>query len=212
MHPSRLKTFAAAILGAMSSGNCQQYSLSRMLESPTCKSGIRRIERLFQKQELTCSSLALFLVEAELNKAGNSNTNERIDLIQQFIDIFGQGRIKSLSADREFVGKIWCDYLVRNKIPFYMRHRINIKIPYGTETLRCIGDFFDHLKPNQTRVLYKRMYEEEVCFIGKRLKNGELLIILTNQTHRNEADILNEYRKRWSIEELFKKLKTSGFH
>ena len=63
MHPSRLKTFAAAILGAMSSGNCQQYSLSRMLESPTCKSGIRRIERLFQKQELTCSSLALFLVE-----------------------------------------------------------------------------------------------------------------------------------------------------
>ena len=255
MHPSRLKTFAAAILGAMSSGNCQQYSLSRMLESPTCKSGIRRIERLFQKQELTCSSLALFLVEAldfiglfdlcldrsnwefgekninylvlswriskelslpllfvELDKGGNSNTNERIDLIQQFIDIFGQGRIKSLSADREFVGKIWCDYLVRNKIPFYMRHRINIKIPYGTETLRCIGDFFDHLKPNQTRILYKRMYEEEVCFIGKRLKNGELLIILTNQTHKNEADILNEYRKRWSIEELFKKLKTSGFH
>ena len=125
MHPSRLKTFAAAILGAMSSGNCQQYSLSRMLESPTCKSGIRRIERLFQKQELTCSSLALFLVEAldfiglfdlcldrsnwefgekninylvlswriskelslpllfvELDKAANSNTNERIDLIE----------------------------------------------------------------------------------------------------------------------------------
>ena len=255
MHPSRLKTFAAAILGAMSSGNCQQYSLSRMLESPTCKSGIRRIERLFQKQELTCSSLALFLVEAldftgifdlcldrsnwefgekninylvlswriskelslpllfvELDKAGNSNTNERIDLIQQFIDIFGQSRIKSLSADREFVGKIWCDYLVRNKIPFYMRHRININIPYGTETLRCIGDFFDHLKINQTRVLYKKMYGEDVCFIGKRLKNNELLIILTNQTHKKESDILNEYRKRWSIEELFKKLKTSGFH
>ncbi len=92
----------------------------------------------------------------ELGKSGNSNTKKRIDLIQQFIDIFGQGRIKSLSADREFVGKVWCDYLVRNKIPLYMRHRITINIPSGTETLRCIVDFFDHLKTNQTRVLYKK--------------------------------------------------------
>ena len=76
--------------------------------------------------------------------------------MQQFIDLFGQGRIKSLSADREFVGKIWCDYLVRTKIPFYMRHRVNINTPYGTETWRCISDFFDHLKTNQTRALYKK--------------------------------------------------------
>jgi len=69
MHPSRLKTFVAAILGAMSSGNCQQYSLSRMLNSPTAKSAIRRIERLFQKQDLSCTSLATFLVEA-LNYKG----------------------------------------------------------------------------------------------------------------------------------------------
>jgi len=143
MHPSRLKTFEATILSAMSSGNCQQYSLSRMLDRPTCKSGIRRIERLFQKQILACSSLALFLVDTlnftglfdlcldrcnwefgkknindlvlswriskelslplfffELDKAGNSNTAERIDLIQSFIDVFGHGRIKSLSGDR----------------------------------------------------------------------------------------------------------------
>jgi hypothetical protein len=93
-----------------------------------------------------------------------------------------------------------------------MRHRVNINIPYGSETLRCVGDFFDHLKTNQTRILYKKMYGEDVCFVGKQLKNGELLIILTNQTHKKESDILYEYRKRWSIEELFKKLKTSGFH
>ena len=255
MHPSRLKTFAFSILGTMNSGNCQQYSLSRMLDSPTCKSGIRRIERFFQKQDLLCSSLALFLVAAlnfnglfdlcldrsnwefgekdinylvlswriskelslplffvELNKAGNSNTKERIDLIQQFIDVFGQGRIKSLSADREFVGKNWCNYLVRNKVPFYMRHRINIKIPYGEKTVECAGKFFDHLEINQTRSLFKKIDGQEVCFVGKRIKADELLIILTNQIHKKEDQILSEYRKRWSIEELFKKLKTSGFN
>ena len=56
------------------------------------------------------------------------------------------------------------------------------------------------------------MYGEEVCFIGKQLKNSELLTILTNQIHKKKADVLYEYRKRWSIEALFKKLKTSGFH
>jgi hypothetical protein len=40
-----------------------------------------------------------------LPKKGNSNTTERIDLLQMFIDIFGAQRIAALTADREFIGK-----------------------------------------------------------------------------------------------------------
>ena len=167
---------------------------------------MRFLGRLLSKE----LSLPLFFVE--LDKAGNSNTLERMNLIQAFIDVFGAARIKSISADREFVGKVWCEYLVRNKISFFMRHRININIPYGEETYQCLGDFFDHLKINQTRRLHKNMYGADLFFVGKRLSNGELLIILTNQVTKSESEILNVYRKRWSIEELFRKLKTSGFH
>jgi len=51
-----------------------------------------------------------------LPKKGNSNTAERIDLLQIFIDIFGAQRIAALTADREFIGKEWIDYLIKNKI------------------------------------------------------------------------------------------------
>lgn len=46
-----------------------------------------------------------------LPKRGNSNTNERIQLIEKFINIFGVSKIQCLTADREFIGKEWFCYL-----------------------------------------------------------------------------------------------------
>ena len=43
----------------------------------------------------------------ELDKAGNSNTQERVDLLKNFDEVFGFLRIKSLMADRKFIGKKW---------------------------------------------------------------------------------------------------------
>jgi len=40
-----------------------------------------------------------------LPKQGNSNTAERIDIMESFIKIFGVKSIASLTADREFIGK-----------------------------------------------------------------------------------------------------------
>jgi hypothetical protein len=40
-----------------------------------------------------------------MDKRGNSNTAERIDLIQKFIHCFGKDCIDCLLADREFVGE-----------------------------------------------------------------------------------------------------------
>jgi hypothetical protein len=40
-----------------------------------------------------------------LDKRGNSNSKERIDLINRFIGLFGKQVIQSVAADREFVGK-----------------------------------------------------------------------------------------------------------
>jgi len=48
-------------------------------------------------------------------------------------------------------------------------------------------------------------------FAGTRSKEDGLVIIMTNQ-NLSASQILSKYQKRWSIEELFRKLKTSGFH
>lgn len=54
-----------------------------------------------------------------LPKQGNSNTNERIQLIERFIRIFGVEKIRCLTADREFIGRDWFSYLKKTHIVPY---------------------------------------------------------------------------------------------
>lgn len=41
------------------------------------------------------------------NKGGNSNTVQRINILQQCIDLLGSERISMLVGDREFIGQKW---------------------------------------------------------------------------------------------------------
>ena len=45
-------------------------------------------------------------------------------------------------------------------------------------------------------------------FLQKKLKSGELLILVSN---RNFADVFDQYRIRWEIETLFSPVKKRGF-
>jgi len=65
--------------------------------------------------------VAIPLYWTALNKRGNSNTQERIALINEFIDGFGKARIAGLLGDREFVGDDWFSYLLDQKIAFDLR-------------------------------------------------------------------------------------------
>ena len=63
-----------------------------------------------------------------LDKQGNSNTNERIAMINRYIRLFGHETIDCLLADREFVGEHWIKYLNRYKIRYYIRIRENFQV------------------------------------------------------------------------------------
>lgn len=65
--------------------------------------------------------VAIPLYWTALNKRGNSNTRERIALINEFIDGFGKARIAGLLGDREFVGDDWFTYLLDRQIAFDLR-------------------------------------------------------------------------------------------
>lgn len=146
----------------------------------------------------------------DLNKAGNSNTLERLDLLKNFDEVFGFARINSLTADREFVGNRWFRILNKHKIPYFIRIKQNTLLPWGDEPIH-VGELFSHLKGYKNRLIEKEMYGSVVCFAGVTSQTGELVIVMSNQP-LTASQVLAKYLKRWSIEELFRKLKTSGFH
>ncbi|MBS9767908.1 MAG: transposase [Flavobacteriaceae bacterium] len=63
-----------------------------------------------------------------LNKRGNSNSQERIDLIERFNRLFSVEKIDVILADREFVGREWIAYLNLHKIRYFIRIRNNFKV------------------------------------------------------------------------------------
>ena len=65
--------------------------------------------------------IAIPIVWTLLNKRGNSDTKERIALIQRFISIFGKDRIVNVFADREFIGEQWFTWLIEQDINFCIR-------------------------------------------------------------------------------------------
>ncbi len=61
--------------------------------------------------------IAIPILWTLLNKRGNSDTKERIALIQRFIAIF-KDRIVNVFADREFIGEQWFTWLIEQDINF----------------------------------------------------------------------------------------------
>ena len=80
-----------------------------------------------------------------LPKRGNSNTQERIKLMERFIAIFSIEKIQCLTADREFLGQAWFSYLLRKNIPFRIRIRENMKKTNSVGILARAKHMFRHL-------------------------------------------------------------------
>jgi hypothetical protein len=148
-----------------------------------------------------------------LDKAGNSNTDERIALMRRYLALFGAGSIQLLLADREFIGLKWLNFLEANRIPFAIRVKAGLIVntPEGRSLslrsllAKCRGARkFRATLPSQGDVPALSL-----TFAAKRIKGGELLIVASNVPDQNT---LNVYRRRWSIECLFGDAKTRGLN
>lgn len=85
-------------------------------------------------QEVAFQLLIKLLIKL-LPKFGNSNTNERMELIERFVRLFGSELLDCLTVVREFVGERWINYLNKNRIPYHIRIRVNKLL--GTSTSQC---------------------------------------------------------------------------
>jgi hypothetical protein len=116
-----------------------------------------------------------------LPKAGNSHTDERITVMEIFLDLFGKQQIACLLADREFVGADWLGWLRKNEINFHLRVRENFQVANGRGQLVPVWKLFRATRVNQPLVIAepRRMWGEQWYFSGCYLGSGEYLILIS---------------------------------
>jgi hypothetical protein len=148
-----------------------------------------------------------------LDKAGNSNAEERIALMRRYLALFGAGSVQLLLADREFIGLKWLNFLEASSIPFAIRVKAGLivstddgrSLPLRSLLARCRST-------RKFRATFPAQGDAEaltLTFAAKRIKGGDLLIVASNAPGQNS---LNAYRRRWAIECLFGDAKTRGLN
>ena len=162
------------------------------------------------------NGVAFPLLFTLMPKRGNSNTAERIEIIDRFISLFGIESIEHLVADREFVGEHWINYLNNQHIKYHIRIRDNFWVlnPRSGREIK-VSWLFNDLHINECKVL-DRIYsiKNQMCYLSaSKIKNKEgrpeLQVLISYNKPQNAQEI---YKERWQIETAFRALKTSGFN
>ena len=157
-----------------------------------------------------CNGVGVPLLFELLDKKGNSNTDERKALLKKLKRILPIKQIASFTADREFVGKKWYNFLITNKIPFYIRIKSNTLIEYKGVTFAAARFAVDNRKRFFEKVgIHGFRLKLAAKQIGYKKDEDKYLLILTNAEVKKAINI---YRNRWSIEVFFQSIKKRGFN
>jgi hypothetical protein len=164
---------------------------------------------------LCYEGLSIPLLWKMLPKRGNSNSNERKELLFQYIRLFGIETIHSLLADREFIGDDWFEELILYKVPFYIRIRNNMYIKMPGKGNKKAFWLFNDLPLNTVRHFRKPIYLKDklVYLSGIKIVNSDAKIefVIIASFNYNDQSLLH-YADRWQTETMFKALKSSGYN
>jgi hypothetical protein len=153
--------------------------------------------------------IAFPLLWQRLDKKGNSNTRERLNLLDALLKLLPAHKIEALVADREFIGKAWFKGLKKRELTFVMRLRNNTRI--GSKgSNKPAGKRYGYLAKGQSYVCPKGVwiYGLRLHLAVTKSQAGELVVLAcTDKAER----ALVRYAQRWNIECLFSALKTRGF-
>jgi hypothetical protein len=154
--------------------------------------------------------MAYPLLWTVLPHAGNSDTQERLALVDRLLAFLSHQQIEALVADREFIGEDWFAGLKARRIAFVMRVKSNTRIASRGRTLSA-GRRYNHLKLGEDYVCPKRCWVlgSRLWLAVTRAPDGDLLVLACTA----QAELaLARYARRWDIETLFGALKRRGFN
>ena len=161
---------------------------------------------------VVCAGCAVPLLWLVLDKAGASDTAERICLLERFVAHFGKEKVRFVTADREFIGQEWVGWLLSQKLPFRIRIKAGEWLRHEDGRQKRAGDWF-RFRACACKERRLFLWGLSVFVGGTRLRRhpnahqDEFLIVISNAA----SDLLEEYRLRWKIETLFQALKGRGF-
>lgn len=158
-----------------------------------------------------CGGVGIPLLFELLDKKGNSNTSERKLLFKKLLRLVPVKQIAGFTADREFIGQEWYNFLITNKIPFYIRIKSNTRVELNGVTFHAANFALGNRKRifDNIRVQHFRLKLATKIIGHEQNKEDRYLLILTNADVEKAIDI---YRNRWSIEVFFQSIKKRGFN
>lgn len=132
---------------------------------------------------LVSKGVAFPLLWTVLEKKGCCDTAERIRLLEKYLQLFGANSLWFVTADREFIGRDWFRYLRREKIPFRIRIRENLRVTNARGNKKLSArNLFRTRQAGVSSLLCgsRRVLGEEVFLMGMRTKEGEYVIVASN--------------------------------
>lgn len=155
---------------------------------------------------VACQNSALPLVVQDLDKAGCSNSTERIALVDQLLETLPSERIEVLTGDREFASVAFVEHLIKHKVNFVLRLSKDTLISFQGKCQSASSWFYSTKRKTLNAA---QAFGMTVNLAGKRLKNADFLIVMTNLEAQEGFRL---YKERWRIETLFGILKSRGFN
>lgn len=204
--------------------NCKisQDSLTKcilkMLDVDKCKLtlALDRTNWMYGKKYINLLVLSVCLLGCsiplywiELEGRGNSNTEQRIELLSRFVSNIGADKVDYLLADREFIGEDWFQYLIDAGINFIIRIKSNMRLDTGGNVIKA-GNLFNQVSQGGMIAYNVKIDELDLLIQATNSVENESVIVVSNVL--TEPNLLAIYAKRWHIECLFANLKTKGFN
>ncbi len=142
------------------------------------------------------------------NKSGNSNSQDRIELLEKVLRVIDKKRVGLIVADREFIGNKWLKWLQDQGLNFCVR------VPKSHHIHRRSGKILDAQTiterfPNGTYLVDCKVDGVWGDVYVKPLPDGDILFLFGNCNPKFLAQL---YEKRWVIEVCFQNIKTRGFN